>query len=113
MFKRNKFGAKKTTCTVGHVHDSKKEAARCGVLHQMHADGLISDLVLQPQFWFTIDGQQIKHRNGRRVGYRSDFEYREGGKLICEEVKGFTARDWPLRAAIFIALYPQYTLREI
>ena len=31
----------------------------------------------------------------------------------CEEVKGFAARDWPLRAAIFIALYPEYTLREV
>lgn len=113
MFKRNKFGAKKTACRNGHTHDSKKEAGRCDALHIMLAEGLIADLELQPKFWFAIDGRQIKHRNGRRVGYTSDFQYRENGKLICEEVKGFAARDWPLRAAIFMALYPEYTLREI
>lgn len=113
MFRRNKFGAKKTACYHGHTHDSKKEAARCDVLHQMQAAGQISELELQPQFWFTINGQQIKHRNGRRVGYRGDFQYRENGNLICEEVKGFAARDWPLRAAIFMALYPEYILKEV
>lgn len=113
MFRRNKFGAKKTTCLHGHTHDSKKEAARCDQLHRMLSEGEISDLQLQPQFWFAIDGVALKHRNGRRVGYRADFQYRQNNQTIVEEVKGFAARDWPLRAAVFIALYPELTLKEV
>lgn len=63
--------------------------------------------------WFTIHGQQLKHKNGRRVGYCADFQYRQGNKLVVEEVKGFAARDWPLRAAVFRALHPEIELREV
>ena len=65
-----------------------------------------------PSYWFIINGRQLKHQNGWRVGYKSDFEYIENGVAITEDVKGVIVRDWPLRRAVFIALFPQRNLRE-
>jgi len=99
-------------CSQGHTHDSKREAIRCNELHELQAAGVISDLIVHPQYWFVIDGRQLKHPNGRRVGYKSDFEYVENGNAITEDVKGVSVRDWPLRRAVFIALFPYRQLRE-
>jgi hypothetical protein len=85
---------------------------RCNELHDLQAAGAISDLIMHPQYWFVINGRQVKHANGRRVGYKSDFEYVENGIKVTEDVKGVIVRDWPLRRAIFIALFPDYQLRE-
>ena len=107
-----KYRAVKMQCDEGHTHDSKREAVRCNELHALQAVGLISNLTVHPQYWFIINGRQLKHQNGRRVGYKSDFEYIENGVAITEDVKGVIVRDWPLRRAVFIALFPQRNLRE-
>jgi hypothetical protein len=112
MKRFGKYRAVKSQCRAGHTHDSKREAIRCNELHDLQAAGAISDLIIHPQYWFVINGRQIKHGNGRRVGYRSDFEYVENGIQITEDVKGVVVRDWPLRRAIFIALFPDHQLRE-
>ena len=110
----NKFGAKGCTCVAGHQHPSKAEARRCDQLHLLARAGVIQELEVQPQFWFVIDGQQVKHEGGRRVGYRADFSYREAGKHIVEDVKGaYRADAWTLRKAIFRALFPAIELREV
>lgn len=112
---RNKYGARKTACWQGHTHASKREAARCNVLADMQRKGEISHLEHEVQFWFSIDGRQLKHDNGRRVGFKADFVYRErpSGKCIVEDAKGYTVRDWPLRKAVFRALWPEMELREV
>jgi hypothetical protein len=112
MKRFGKYRAVKSQCRAGHTHDSKREAIRCNELHDLQAAGTISDLIIHPQYWFVINGRQIKHGNGRRVGYRSDFEYVENGINVTEDVKGVVVRDWPLRRAIFIALFPDHQLRE-
>lgn len=112
MKRFGKYRAVKSQCRAGHTHDSKREAIRCNELHDLQAAGAISGLIIHPQYWFVINGRQIKHANGRRVGYKSDFEYLENGIQITEDVKGFVVRDWPLRRAIFIALFPDHQLRE-
>lgn len=110
----NKYRAKKTNCAQGHTHGSSKEALRCNVLSQMQHCDLISDLEQQPQFWFTIDGRPLKHANGRCVGYKADFRYVDAnGRVVVEEVKGFSVRDWPLRRAVFLALFPDLIFREV
>ena len=111
-FRRNKYGAKKTHCSHGHKHDSKKEAARCEVLHDLWAVGQISNLVNQPVYHFVIDGKQVKHDNGRRVSYRADFEYVQDGQKITEDSKGYITADYVLRKAIFKALYPTIVFRQ-
>ena len=112
MRRFGKYSAVKSQCNAGHTHDSKREAIRCNELHALEAAGEISDLMIHPQYWFVINGRQLKHSNGRRVGYKSDFEYVENGMLVTEDVKGVVVRDWPLRRAVFKALYPHHNLRE-
>ena len=112
MKRFGKYRAVKSQCSAGHTHDSKREAIRCNELHALEAAGEITDLVIHPQYWFVINGKQLKHANGRRVGYKSDFEYIENGMLVTEDVKGVVVRDWPLRRAVFIALFPDHQLRE-
>ena len=113
MRRFGKYRAVKANCNAGHTHDSKREAIRCNELLALQAAGAISELKVHPQYWFVINGRQLKHANGRRVGYKSDFEYTECGIKITEDVKGVIVRDWPLRRAVFIALFPDHTLREI
>jgi hypothetical protein len=109
----NKYGATKAACAYGHQHASKREAKRCNDLHILERAGQITHLEVEPQFWFVINGEQMKHDNGRRVGYKADFSYREGDKAIAEDSKGFVVRDWPLRRALFRHLFPLIELREV
>ena len=109
----NKFNARKTQCSAGHKHDSKREATRCGELRMLERAGAITDLGHQPQFYFKIDGRDLIHDNGRRVGVRLDFIYTEKGQRVAEDSKGKAARDWPLRKAVFRACFPQIELREV
>lgn len=114
MARFNKYRAKKTNCAQGHTHGSKKEALRCNELSEMHRRREISKLEQQPQFWFAINGKPLKHANGQRVGYKADFRYRDAnGRVVVEEVKGFSVRDWPLRRAVFLALFPDLIFREV
>ena len=112
-----KWKAKKAYCKEGHKHDSIMEAKRCDELHLMQAAGEIDDLIVWPQFWFVIDGRQVKHDNGRRLGYLADFGYSQNGNEIVEDVKpsnkAADSRDWPIRKAVFKALFPTFELREI
>lgn len=113
--RRNKYGAKKAPCAQGHVHDSKREAKRCDELHILQSAGKIAMLRTQHQFWFVIDGKPLKHKNGRRAGFKVDFFYCELPSLndVAEDAKGFTVRDYPLRSALFRALNPMIELREV
>lgn len=115
MKRPHKYGARKTPCRQGHTHDSAREAKHCNDLHLLVRAGEIEDLKMQEQFWFVINGEQIKHDNGRRVGVKIDFTYtdRQTAKRIADDTKGFVVRDWPLRKAIFRALFPDIVLREV
>jgi hypothetical protein len=113
QFRRNKYGASKAHCSAGHEHDSKREAKRCNELRILQRAGEIEDLRFQPQFYFVINGQPVKHDNGRRAGVKLDFAYVEEGAEICEDSKGFSVRDWPLRKAVFKACFPSIELREV
>ena len=110
--RRSKFNAKKAYCAQCHKHDSKREAARCDELHTLWAAGEIGDLVVHPQFYFVINGNQVKHDNGRRVGYKPDFSYTEKGQECVEDVKGMVTTDFTLRKAIFKALFPTIEFRQ-
>jgi hypothetical protein len=117
MKRFGKYRAVKAQCGAGHTHDSKREAIRCNELYILQAAGEITDLTIHPQYWFVINGRQLKNPNVRRVGYKSDFEYVENGLLVTEDVKPSSklaiSRDYPLRIAIFKALYPSIVFREV
>lgn len=111
----NKYHAKKTDCHHGHRHDSRKEARRCDHLHLLQRAGEIEALEQQPQYWFAIDGVQVKHANGRRVGFKPDFRYRDrhSGATVVEDSKGVRTEAYVLRAAMFRALFPGVEFREV
>lgn len=109
-----KFFAKKTTCAHDHSHDSKREAARCEELHLLQRGGAISGLIVQPTYKFAVNGDWLKLRNGSVAGYKPDFSYKEGDRIVAEDVKaknGFMGRDLPLRHALFRHLNPDIELR--
>lgn len=115
MKRPNKYGAEKADCRHGHRHASKREAKRCNELHLLLRAGEIEDLEQQPRFTFIVNGIELKHDNGRRAIYTADFAFmdRQSGRKIIEDTKGFSARDWPLRKALFRACHPDLVLREV
>lgn len=110
-----KYYARKSPCQRGHMHASKKEAARCNDLHLLEKAGEITDLVVEPQYWFVINGVQVKHGNGRRAGYKPDFGYVERGQDVVEDVKGgpTLTEAAVLRMTLFRHLWPTIELRVV
>jgi hypothetical protein len=110
-----KYNARRTPCSHGHTHASAREAKRCGELHLLFRGGAIDALVVEPQYWFELNGQVIKHTNGRRVGYKPDFSYMEHGKVVVEDIKSkpTMTEAATLRMALFRALYPSVELRVV
>lgn len=113
MKRPHKYRAEATTCRQGHKHPSKREAKRCDELHLLLRAGQIDALVYERSFPLHLDGEPIKMGNGHTARYRPDFTYSEDGKVVCEDVKGFTVRDFPLRAALFRHCYPEIELRVV
>jgi hypothetical protein len=97
----NKFKAKPTECTAGHLHASMKEAARCVDLTALQACGKITHLTQQPTFQVTINGKPI-------CKYIADFQYRmaDSGLPIVEDVKGVTTPVFNLKRKLVEASYP-------
>lgn len=107
----NKYGAKKTVCRSCHKHDSKAESAKCDELAYSLSRGEISSFAVHCFFPFEIDGKPLKMANGHKAGITVDFVFKEDGKKIAADVKGFTVRDFPLRWALAKALYPDWEWR--
>jgi len=90
------------------VFDSNAEAARYEVLLRKEAAGAI-DCLRYHKMRFVIG----KNDKDRLTWYTPDFTMIENGLLVAEEVKGPRVRDWPIRAAAFIALFPEWDLRTV
>lgn len=69
--------------------DSKKEGDRYLELKLLLRAGQISHLKLQPEFKMVHHGILI-------CKYRADFEYRENGKIVVEDVKSEYTRTLPV-----------------
>lgn len=128
MGRYNKYGAKKTPCACGHLHDSKKEAERCNELQLLLKAGKITDLELQkdylliPALYREIDLNE-KYKSGKNKGqpktkrvceelkvvYRADFVYidKETGKTVIEDCKGMRTKEYILKRKLMKQLYCQ------
>lgn len=76
-----KYHAQRTTvqrAAETRAFDSKAEADRYLELQALQAAGKISHLECQPQY----------HLSDAQIGYKADFQYREDGRTIAEDVKG-------------------------
>jgi hypothetical protein len=108
----NKYGAKKTVRN-NIQFDSKMEADRFTHLRLMQRAGLITDLQIHPEFVLIEPFTKLgKRKRGHK--YTADFIYRdELGQLTVEDVKGFVARDFPLRRTLFDSKYPDIRLKVV
>lgn len=93
----NKYGARKTPCGE-HIHDSAREAARCGDLRLMEKGGLIADLLNQPIFRIEVNGVHV-------CDYKADFSYWENGDTVIEDVKGVRTAVYRLKRKLMKAAH--------
>ena len=108
----NKYGAKKTVRN-NIQFDSKMEADRYAHLCLLQRAGLISDLETHPEFVLIEPFTKLgKKKRGHK--YKADFMYQdEHGQTIVEDVKGYIARDFPLRRTLFDSKYPDLLLKVV
>lgn len=113
--KRSKYHSKKIEVN-GITYDSKKEYKRHVELSLLFQAGTITDLqrqvkfVLIPAQYETFErygkkGQRLK--DGQRCiekecAYIADFVYKENGKKVVEDVKGFKTPDYKIKRKLML-----------
>lgn len=86
--KKSKYGNKEVI-VLGKKFDSKKEGNRYFVLHALMLEKKISNLQLQVEYKFEVEGKKI-------ASYFADFVYDEKGKTVVEDVKSAATRKLPV-----------------
>lgn len=106
-----KYNNKKVTVD-GILFDSRKEANRWQELKLLERAGQIEDLHRQISFTL-IPSQRI---NGnvveRACRYIADFVYKENGKTVVEDTKGFKTKDYIIKRKLMLKVY-QIRIREV
>lgn len=105
----NKYGARKTPCGAGHIHDSAKEARRCDDLRLLERAGQIKRLEQQPKFRLEVNGTLV-------CTYIGDFAYFTSGERVIEDVKSEITRrnpDYRIKKKLLEALHPGVRITEV
>ena len=95
--KKNKYSSQKVTID-GVTFDSKKEGARYQQLCMLEKAGVIQSLSLQVSFELA-PSVIINGRKKPALRYLADFQYRQDGKRVVEDVKSEITRKDPLYRA--------------
>lgn len=93
--------------------DSKLEAQRYGELLLLEKAGQISELKVHPRY-MVAEGQSDMRL--RPIYYVGDFEYREGDRIICEDIKGGKATQtavFKMKAKLFRMRFKNIELRIV
>lgn len=83
---------------MGVKYQSRKEAARHGVLLLLEGKGLITDLRAQVKYPLEVNGLKV-------CDYIADFVYVEGGVTVVEDAKGARTREYRIKAKLFRAVH--------
>ena len=102
----------KPTKIDGVTFASKKEAGRYLVLRELEKMDKISDLELQPAFLLQESFIRDKKKY-RPIYYIADFRYKENGKTIVEDVKGFKTAEYRLKKKLLLYKYNDFEFKEI
>ena len=98
---RSKYHSKKITIN-GITYDSRKEANRHNELLLLQRAVRISDLKTQVKFELLpsqrVDGKVVE----RPVTYIADFVYKQDGKTVVEDTKGFKTKDYILKRKMML-----------
>jgi hypothetical protein len=109
--KRSKMGNVQTFYA-GRWFASAGEAARYAELEALLNAGVITDLKCQTAF--TIVPKTIDKWTGKKYAARKyvvDYTYKEGGRLIAEDFKGYETPMFRLKRQLFLLAYPDIELR--
>lgn len=100
----SKYHSKKSVVN-GIEFDSKKEANRSFELSLLERAGMISDLQRQVKFELIpsqrIDGKVVE----RSVTYVADFVYKQHGKTVVEDTKGFKTKDYIIKRKLMLYIH--------
>lgn len=77
---------------------SKKEAARYGYLGLLVKQGIITDLELQPRYPIIINGIKV-------TTYVADFRYKQYGKTVVEDTKGYKTDVYKIKKKLMSAVH--------
>lgn len=100
----SKYRAKKIEAD-GLTFDSRKEYFRWHELSLLEKAGKITGLQRQVRYELIpsqkIDGKVVE----RPVHYVADFVYREDGRTIVEDTKGFKTKDYILKRKLMLHVH--------
>ncbi|MCY0389613.1 DUF1064 domain-containing protein [Robbsia sp. Bb-Pol-6] len=99
----------------GHEFDSAKESRRYRVLKVMEEAGEIGKLTMQHVFLLVPAQRRADGRAERKVEYRADFSYVEGGELVVEDVKSEITRktkDYVIKRKLMLQVHG-ISIREV
>lgn len=110
---KRKYGNRKTVID-GHTFDSKREAARYGVLKLLERTGTITDLELQPRFELIPKQRRDDGRPERACEYVADFRYTDTrtGQTVIEDAKGMRTRDYIMKRKLMLQVHG-ISVREV
>ncbi len=113
----SKYHSKKITVN-GITFDSRKEARRYKELSLLEKVGTISDLQMQVKYllipaqrehseeMYTKGNKKGKYKPGklleRECAYYADFQYKEDGKIIVEDVKGVRTEVYKIKKKLML-----------
>lgn len=100
----SKYHSKKAIVN-GIEFDSRKEARRYSDLVLLERAGMITDLQRQVKFELIpsqrIDGKVVE----RSVTYVADFVYKQHGKTVVEDTKGFKTKDYIIKRKLMLYIH--------
>ena len=89
MFRRSKYGAKKTNCLKNHRHDSKAEAMYC---NELHGKLNVIKIIQQPKVYLTA----------AKILYKPDFlvHFQDGSESFID-VKGMNTSVFQIKCRLW------------
>ena len=107
--KESKYKNKKVIVN-GIEFDSKKEANRYKELLLLQKSGIITDLKRQVSY-ILIPAFNLNRKRYRSMSYIADFVYKENGKEVVEDCKGFRTEIYKIKKKLMAYIY-EIEIRE-
>ena len=100
---RTKYGSISKQCKQAHVHQSKKEAAACNILHYLQKTGKILRLEVQPTFTLQPSFTGVDGKKVRAIKYTADFSFYdlEYKRHRIIDIKGFKTPVYRIKKKLF------------
>lgn len=110
VIKVSKYKNRKTVVD-GIEFDSKKEANRYQELLLLQKSGIITDLKRQVPYTL-VPVFNLNKKRYRSMIYIADFVYKENGKEIVEDTKGYRTEVYKIKKKLMAYIY-QIEIREV